>query len=137
METRNINKRSLIRPIIFLCSVMAAGPIIGCSQALKTIPEELRGKYATTDPNYIDQYVELDMALITLGFAGGKIKYYDVRKVRRENVVDGRLLYSILCANDAHEEEFNLSFFHDSADEGIIHFKNKPHITWERQSAEY
>ena len=125
-------KRTRTRLIVFLFSIMVAGSMPGCSQSLKIIPEELRGKYATNDPKYEKQYFELSPALITLGLGDGKFKFYNVKKVEKE-IIDHRILYTILCGNEDEGEEFNFSFFVDLAGEGILHFKNKPQVTWEKQ----
>ena len=124
--------RTLTGLIILLFSVMVAGSIAGCSQSPGFIPAELRGKYATDDPKYKDQFFELSPVMVTLGFGGGKYKYYSVKRVEKE-VIDHRTLYTILCANVDEGEEFNLSFFVDFAGEGILHFKNKPQVAWEKQ----
>lgn len=128
-------KRTRTRLIVFLFSIMVAGSIPGCSQSLKIIPEELRGKYATNDPKYRDQFFELSSVLITLEFGGGKFKHYSVKRVEKE-FIDNRILYTILCANEDEGEEFNFAFFTDSAGEGIIHFKNKPQVAWQKQETE-
>ena len=128
-------KRTRTRLIVFLFSVMVAGSISGCSQSLKIIPEELRGKYVTNDPKYEDQFFELSPVLVTLEFGGGKFKYYDVKRVEKE-IIDNRALYTILCANEAEGEEFNFAFFTDSAGEGIIHFKNKPQVAWQKRETD-
>jgi hypothetical protein len=121
--------------IIVLFSAMVAGSIAGCSQSPGFIPAELRGKYATDDPKYKDQFIELSSAMILLGFGGGEYKYYSVKRVEKE-IIDHRTLYTILCANEDEGEEFNLSFFVDFAGEGILHFKNKPQVAWEKQKTE-
>ncbi len=131
-----IKTRTLTRLISILCLIIVAGSMPGCSQSLKSIPEELRGKYVTNDPEYVDQFFELSSLLITLGFADGNIKRYDAKRVEKE-IIDSRILYTILCANDVEGEEFNFSFFYDPADDGIIHFKNKPHVAWEKQEPKY
>ena len=128
-------KRTRTRLIVFLFSIMVAGSMPGCSQSLKIIPEELRGKYATNDPKYEEQYFELSPGLVTLGFGDGKLKFYNVKKVEKESI-DNRILYTILCANEDEGEEFNFAFFTDSAGEGIIHFKNKPQVAWQKQETE-
>ena len=124
--------RSLTGLIILLFSVMVSGSIVGCSQTPKFIPEELIGKYATNDPKYENQFFKLDPDLITLGFGGDEFKYYNVKRVELK-IIDHRTLYTILCANEDEGEEFNFSFFIDSAGEGIIHFKNKPQVAWGKQ----
>jgi len=128
-------KRTPTGLIILLFSVMVAGSIPGCSQSLRLIPAELRGVYASNDPKYENQFFELDPVLITLGFGGGKFNYYNVKRVEKE-IIDHRTLYTILCTNEDKGEEFNFSFFIDSAGEGIIHFKNKPQVAWEKQKTE-
>ena len=114
---------------------MFAGYFVGCSQPPKFIPEELSGKYITTHPEYEDQFFELSSELITLGFGDGKYKYYNVKRVEKE-IIDNRILYTILCANEDKGEEFNFAFFADFAGGGIIHFKNKPQVAWKKQETE-
>ena len=70
-----------------------------------------------------------------MGFADGMLKHYDVKKVEKE-IIDRRTLYTVLCVNEDQGEEFNFAFFADLADEGIIHFKNKPQVSWEKEETE-
>ena len=125
-------KRPRIRLIVFLFSIMLAEYIMGCFQPPAFIPEELSGKYRTTHPKYEGQFFELSPELITLGFSDGKFKYYKVKRVEKE-IIDNRILYTILCANEDEGEEFNFAFFTDFAGKGIIHFKNKPQVAWGKQ----
>ena len=53
-------------------------------------------------------------------------------KIERE-IIDNRILYTVLCANEDEGEEFNFIFFTDFADKWIIHFKSKPKVVWEKQ----
>jgi hypothetical protein len=128
-------KRIPTRRIVILFSVMFAGYISGCFQAPAFIPEELSGKYITTHPGYEDQYFELSPALITMGFADGMLKFYYVESVEVDTI-DRRTLYTVLCTNEDQGEEFNLVFFADLAGEGIIHFRNKPQVSWEKEETE-
>jgi hypothetical protein len=114
---------------------MLGGSIWGCFQTRAVVPEGLIGKYITTHPEYKDQFFEIDAQLITMAFAGGMYKYYNVRKVEKE-IIENRNLYTILCANEDKEEEFNFSFFAYFDDGVIIHFKNKQHVVWEKQKAQ-
>jgi hypothetical protein len=114
--------------------IILAVHILGCFQMPADIPKELHGKYSTTHPDYEDQFFELSTGLIMLGFAGSKLKYYSVKKVEKE-MIDHRMLYTILCANEDEGEEFNFAFFADPAanGKGTIHFKNKTQVSWEKQ----
>ena len=125
-----------LRPlIVFLFAAMFGGSIWGCFLVPAVIPEELIGKYITTHSEYEDQYFEIDSGLITLAFGGVKNKYYSVKRVKKE-IIDNRILYTILCANEDKGEEFNFSFFAYFDVGVIIHFKNKPHVVWEKQKTE-
>jgi hypothetical protein len=114
---------------------MFAGYISGCVQAPAFIPEELSGKYITTHPGYEDQYFELDSGFIIMGFAGGIMKFYDVRRVEKRFIAR-RTLYTVLCVNVGQGEEFNFAFFADLANEGVIYFKNKPQVLWEKEKTD-
>ena len=124
-------KRTRTRLIVFMFAVMFAVYFVGCSQAPKFIPEELSGKYSATHPEYKDEFFELSPELITLGFGDGTLKFYNVKRVDKETI-DNRILYTILCANEDKGEKFNFAFFTDFAGGGIIHFKNKPQVAWEK-----
>jgi len=124
-------QRNRTRLIVIMFSVMFAGCFLGCAQPPKFIPEELNGKYSAIYPGYEDQFFELGTELITLGFSDGKYKYYHVKRVEKE-IIDNRILYTILCANEDKGEKFNFAFFTDFAGGGIIHFKNKPQVAWEK-----
>ena len=125
--------RFLARLIVIIFSVMFVEYFVSCSQPVKFIPEELTGKYLTTHPEYKSQFIELGSELITLGFGEGKYKYYNVKRVKKE-IIENRILYTILCGNEDQGEEFNFSFFADFAGRGVIHFKNKPQVAWDKQA---
>ena len=125
--------KRLPRPLIgFLVAILIGGYVWGCFFKPEVIPEELIGKYITTHPEYEKQFFELGSELITLAFGDGKYKYYSVKRVEKE-IIDERMLYTILCSNEEEEEEFNFAFFADMENGGVIHFKNKQHVTWEKQ----
>ena len=117
---------------VFLFVLLLAGFLSGCFFVPAIIPEELKGRYKTTHRKYEGQLFELDSRLITLSFRGGLNKYYIIKKIKKE-IIDNRTLYTILCANEDSQEEFNFAFFVDFAEEVIIHFKNKPKIAWKKQ----
>ena len=120
--------------MVFLVAVIFGGSIWGCFHTPAVIPAELIGKYLTTHPEYEDQFFELGSGLITLEFAGGKYKYYDVKRVEKKSI-ENRVLYTVLCANEDQGEEFNFAFFADLKKGGIIQFKNKQHVIWEKQKS--
>ena len=128
-------KRTLTPRIVILFSILFAEYFVGCSQLPELIPEELNGKYITAHPKYENQFFELSSEHITLGFGGGKRKFYNVKRIGRE-IIDNRILYIVLCANEDEGEEFNFIFFTDFADKWIIHFKNKPKVAWKKQETE-
>jgi hypothetical protein len=128
-------KRTPRRLIVFLFSIILVEYILGCFQPPAVIPEELNGKYRTSHLEYQGQFFELSPRLITLGFSGGKYKYYNIKRVAQE-ILENRILYTILCGNDDKGEEFNFSFFSDPAGGRIIHFKNKPQVAWLKQETE-
>jgi len=123
--------RTRTQLIVFMFSVMFAAHFVGCSQPPKFIPEELSGKYSATYPGYENQFFKLSPKLITLGFDNGNRKVYEVIRVEKE-IIDNRILYTILCGNEDEGEEFNFAFFTYFAGKGIIHFKNKPQVAWKK-----
>ena len=125
-------QRTRTRLTVVLFSVIFAGYISGCFHTPTSIPEALSGKYITTHPGYEDEYFELSPERITMGFADGMLKHYDVKKVETE-IVYRRTLYTVLCVNEDQGEEFNFAFFADVAGKGIIHLKNKPQVSWEKE----
>lgn len=114
---------------------MFGGSIWGCFHTAAVVPEKLIGKYITTHPEYENQFFEIESGLITLALGGGIYRYYNVKRIERE-IIDNRILYTILCANEDKGEEFNFSFFAYFDAGVIIHFKNKPHVVWEKQKTE-
>ena len=127
--------RTLTPLIVFLFVVVFGGSFWGCFHTPAVIPEELIGKYITTHPEYEGYFFKIGSELITLAFGGGKHRYYSVKRVEKE-IIDNRILYTILCANEDKGEEFNFSFFAYFDVGVIIHFKNKPHVVWEKQKTE-
>ena len=135
MTSNTTINRTVTSLIVFLSIAIFGGTICGCFHTPAVIPEGLIGKYITTHPEYEDQYFELGSGLITLAFSGGKYKYYNVKRVEKKNI-ENRVLYTILCANEDKGEEFNFAFFANLEKGGIIQFKNKQHVVWQKQKTE-
>ena len=138
MKTKVIPKTEIqptrTRLIVFLFSIMFAEYILGCFQPPALIPAALSGKYSTTHPRYKGQFFVLRPTLITLGSGDGELNFYKVIRVKKE-IIEHRILYTVLCGNEDLEEEFNFAFFPDFDGKGIIHFKNKPQVSWEKHGA--
>ena len=86
MTPKITTNRTVTPLIVFLVTVIFGGSIWGCFHTPAVIPAELIGKYLTTHPEYEDQFFELGSGLITLAFAGGKYKYYDVKRVEKKSI---------------------------------------------------
>jgi hypothetical protein len=129
---KTAGNRDLIIQVVFLFAILLVAINSGCSGAPAIIPEELRGIYKTTHRKYEEQFFELDSRLITFSFRGGMHKHYSIKKIKKE-IIDNQTLYTILCANEVNEEEFNFAFFVDFMGEVILYFKNKPKVAWKKQ----
>ncbi len=133
-KIKTVGQSSLARRVVFLIVILLAAIKSSCFYAPVVIPPELTGTYRTTHRDYEDQFFELGSRIVTMGFSGSLYKFYSVKKIQKE-IIDNRTLYTILCANEDSEEEFNFAFFVDFAGEVIIHFKNKPKVAWKKHLA--
>ena len=92
----------------------------------KHIPDELVGKWETTDPNYSDRWFDIDSVLIDFGTGGATVSTGFIKEVKA--VSEGnRTRYTITYLEDRAPKE--VSFYYDN--EGI-RFQHQESTIWKK-----
>lgn len=92
------------------------------------IPEDLTGRWTTTEPRYEDRFFEITKETLVYGLGGDKQDVYFISNLERK-LVGNQLLYSIGFKNK-DGFKFTRSFYYESGNGGIIRFKNQKHVEW-------
>ena len=97
------------------------------------VPDELVGKWRTTDPNYADRAFEIDGSCVNFVTGEGTVSVGFIKKVRA--VSEGnRTLYTISYSLDGTPAE--VSFFYEIIRNGEqIHFKNQENVAWTKDNS--
>ena len=97
------------------------------------VPDEVVGKWHTTDPNYADRAFEIDGTCVNFVTGEGTVSVGFIKKVRA--VSEGnRTLYTISYSLDGATSE--VSFFYEIIRNGEqIHFKNQENIAWTKDKS--
>ena len=100
----------------------------------KDIPENLIGKWVTTEPGYLDRFIEITKETIVYGLGGDKKDVYFISNLET-NPERNKLLYTISFKNK-DGLEFTRSFYYDPENGGTIQFKHQEHIEWRKEKGE-
>ncbi len=102
-----------------------------CGKKL-AVPDEIIGKWETSDPNYEACFFELKKEEIIFKTAEGDINVYAISKIKREKEsLPEKVSYSIYYA-DREGLEYMFPLYYSPADNGEIRFKNQQQIVWTR-----
>ena len=94
----------------------------------KDIPENLIGKWTTSEPRYEDRFFEITKETLVYGLGGDKQDVYFVSNLETR-LQGNQILYTLSC-KDTDGLKFTRSFYYESANGGVIRFKNQKHVEW-------
>ncbi len=117
--------------IIFLVFILLF-VFSGCKLWRDTsLPDKLIGVWKTSEPRYSERFFELRKGIIVFGTGGDSISTYPITDVNKV-VEKGKTLFTIYYANKAGQE-YQLSFYYEEANGGLIRFKNQKQIVWKKE----
>jgi hypothetical protein len=96
-----------------------------------SLPENLMGKWTTSEPKYINRFLELTKTGLTYGLGENQENVYIISSVEK-GVESNNILYTINY-KDTNGSEFTRSFYYESANGGVIKFKNQENIEWTKE----
>jgi hypothetical protein len=96
------------------------------------IPEEVYGKWTTTNADYADRYFELSETTVTFGLGADGIAVYSVEEIQGLQT-DDRVIYKVIFRDDQGTEYSQSIFFSDDDPDGL-RFKNQKEIIWHKQA---
>ncbi len=106
---------------------------LGCPQKITTPPDQLLGTWKTISPKYADNYLEITPDQIIFGTGGQSSLTYQISYLK-EDPQETYTLYTIFYL-DQEEHEYQISFFYNPEQKGIIRMKNEIEIDWTRKRA--
>jgi hypothetical protein len=96
----------------------------------KDFSEDLIGRWTTSEPKYIDCFLELTKTTFAYGFEENKKNVYVISSV--EKSIEGKhILYTISYKN-TDGLKFTRSLYYDPGNGGTIQFKHQEHIEWRK-----
>ena len=127
-------------PLLLLCLGLS-----GCqAERTTSVPEQLHGVWTTAAPEYADAFLEFTSETVVFGtglYAANSYLVVDLEEVREEKVslynldkipLEKGSLYTV-SYKDIDSEEFQLSFYYDPTNGGVIRLKNQDHLIWARE----
>lgn len=97
----------------------------------KELPENLMGRWTTSEPKYIDRYFELTKTTFTYGLGENKENVYIISSIEK-SMEGNKTLYTI-SYKDPAGLVLTRSFYFESVDGGVIKFKNQKKIEWTKE----
>ena len=115
----------IVIPAVILVAVLI---FVFFPKKTKDIPENLIGKWTTSEPRYEDRFFEITKETLVYGLGGDKQDVYFISNL--ETRLEGnKLLYTLSC-KDTNGLKFTRSFYYESLNGGVIKFKNQKNIEW-------
>ncbi len=96
----------------------------------KDIPEDLIGKWTTSEPRYQDRFFEITKETLTYGLGGDRKDIYFISSMKK-SLQGNDILYTINFKN-TDGLKFTRSFYYHPEDGGAIQFKHQEHIEWRK-----
>jgi len=117
--------------VIVVLFLIGASIFVSCTKKSTDIPEDLIGKWTTSEPRYHDRFFEITKETFVYGLGGDKEDVYLISNLKKDLEVDN-ILYTIdYKSEDGHQ--FTRSFYYVPCNEGIIRLKHEEHIEWHKQ----
>jgi hypothetical protein len=95
------------------------------------IPDELYGKWTTTEPRYADRYFELSQATVTFGRGDNGIAVYTLNRI--QGVLETDQIHYRVTFQDDEGTEYSQTIFFSDDDKDKLMFKNQEDIFWHKQ----
>lgn len=95
------------------------------------IPEELFGKWTTTDPKYSDRYFDLGRATVTFGLGENGFATYAIKSIRGMTE-ENHIVYTVTFI-DHEGAEHSQSIYLYGNDKNSLIFKNQAGTVWRKQ----
>lgn len=89
----------------------------------KELPENLMGRWTTSEPKYIDRYLEITETTLTYGLGVDRKNVYVILGIEKR-MEDNEILYTI-SYKDTTGLMFTRVFYYEPLDGGVIRFKNQ------------
>jgi hypothetical protein len=97
----------------------------------KDVPENLIGKWRTSEPRYQDRFFEITKETLIYGLGGDQTDVYFISSME-ESLEGNNRLYTINYEN-ADGLKFTQSFYYHPENGGSIQLKHQEHIKWKRE----
>jgi hypothetical protein len=97
----------------------------------RDIPENLIGKWITSEPNYQDRFIEITKETFVYGLGGDKLDVYFISNLKA-NLKNNEILYTISYKNK-NGLKFTRSFYYYPENGGLIQFRHQEHIKWMKE----
>ncbi len=94
-------------------------------------PEDLIGKWTTSEPRYQDRFFEITKERLTYGLGGDKIDIYLISSMEK-SLEGNNILYTINYKN-TDGLKFTQSFYYHPKNGGSIQLKHQEHIEWRKK----
>ena len=118
--------------IVFVALILIGASIfVFYSGKNMDIPEDLIGKWTTSESRYQDRFFEITKETLAYGLGGDKEDVYLISSMK-ESLEGNNILYTINYKN-TDGLKFTQSFYYHPENGGSIQLKHQEHIKWTKK----
>jgi hypothetical protein len=116
--------------VIVVLTLIGASIFVSCTEKKTDIPENLIGKWITSEPRYHDRFFEFTKKTLVYGLGGDKEDTYPISSITKD-LKGNSILFTInLESKDGHK--FTRSFYYASCNGGEIRLKHEENVAWRK-----
>jgi hypothetical protein len=116
--------------VIVVLTLIGASIFVSCTEKKTDIPENLIGKWITSEPRYHDRFLEITKETLVYGLGGGKEDVYPISSITKD-LKDDSILFTInFESKDGHK--FTRSFSYAPCNGGEIRLKHEENVAWHK-----
>ena len=116
--------------VIVVLTLIGASIFVSCTEKKTDIPENLIGKWITSEPRYHDRFLEITKKTLVYGLGEGKEDVYPIAGITKD-LKGGSILFTInFESKDGHK--FTRSFYYAPCNGGEIRLKHEENVAWRK-----
>jgi hypothetical protein len=116
--------------VIVVLFLIGASIFVSCTEKKTDIPENLIGKWITSETRYHDRFLEITKKTLVYGLGEGKEDIYPIASVTKD--LKGDTIFFTINFESKDGHKFTRSFSYAPCNGGEIRLKHEQNVAWHK-----